>query len=361
MNLCYKPLFQVRLRHTFYREGESRSDFKVYPAPDTAQLLEERGLLFRSEPGRFAVYAEVVPGRNPPVLKRAIGAENLVLRFVLEPLHSYLFNISQLDPYAVGRKLFCFDNLRSDQADSRLYLGDSLAAARLGDPLPLQCSETVDYRFMAPVSSARLSLYDRFGRQLDSLSVQVPPGQGTIDRFRYDLSKVPGLTPGRYRLEDDQGGEHAFYYAPGLSGGSPFGIIELFNRTDRLTPDGTDRVPSGYRFLDGDRIVGPEAFTLQLERRATRWRYIVTKKYKNNAISLAQLTVTGPVAFASASETQRVVFTAEDPLPLMEAQQKVSLMHSGTEIRSLPNPSPSSPLDGTAVEGIKYSDLYVYV
>lgn len=361
MKLSYKPLFQVRLRHTFYQKGVSLSDFRVKPTPATETLLQDRGLVFRHEPDHFAVYAEVAPDTEPGELKRAIGDENLCWRFLLEPLHPYLFNISQLDHYRVGRELFCFDNLRDDRADGRLYLGDSLAAARLGDPVALQGSETLHYRFQTAVSSAQLSLFDRFGNLLDSLQLQVPPGEGRTREFRYDLSGVPGMRAGRYRLQDDQGGELSFYYDPALFGGNVFAVIELFNRTDERTPDNSNRVPPAYRFLDGDQLTGLEAFTLQLERRNTRWRYIVSKKYDNNDVTLAQLAVTGPVSFDRADEAQRVVFTAQDPLPLAQTQQKITLAHNGTEIRGLPNPSLSSPLDGTAAEGIKYSDIYIYV
>ncbi len=361
MKLSYKPLFWVHLRHTFYRQGLSLSDFKVSPTADTECLLKDRGLLFRSEPESFAIFAEVIPDSDPPTLKHAIGQENLSLRFLLEPLHVYLFNISQLDHYRMGRELFCFDNLNNDQADGHLYLGDSVAAARLGAPVSLQTSAIVDYRFMTSVSSAQLSLFDRFGKQLDSRSVQAPPGQGMLTGYRYDLSSVLGMTPGRYRLQDNHGGGRLFYCDPGLFGGNVFGVIEMFNRTEQLTPDNTDRVPAAYRFLNGDQLIGTGAFSLQLEHRSTRWRYIVSKKYDNNSINLAQLTVTGPVMFDRADEDKRVVFTAHDPLPLAEAQQTITMSHNGTGIRSLPNPSLTSPVEGTAAEGIKYSDIYVYV
>jgi hypothetical protein len=361
MRLSYHTLIQVHLRHTFYREGLSKADFRVSPTADTRDLLDARGLLFKAEADSFGVYAEIEPDSVPPTLKRAIGSENLCLRFLLEPLHGYLFNISQLDPYHLGRELFCFDNLTDDQADERLYLGDSVAGARLGAPVRLQTSRIVDYRFDTPVNSAQLNLFDRFDNQLDSHAVESPDGQGPLSGYRYDLDKVSGVRSGRYRLQDDQGGELAFYYDPQQFGRQVFGVVELFNRTERLTPTQTDLVPTAYRWLDGDQLVASEAFTLQLESRATLWRYIVTKRYDNNSIDLAQVSVNGPVSFDRADEAQRVIFTAQDPLPLAETQQTISLTHDGTEIRSLPNPSLTSPLEGTVDEGIQYSDVFVYV
>lgn len=361
MKLCYAPLLQVQLRHTFYRAGQSVSDFRVRPTAATQRLLDDRAFLFKAARNQFGVYAEVTPDSDPATLRRAIDNENLSLRFQLEPLHAYLFNISKLDHYRIGRELFCFDNLRSDPADGRRYLGDSIANVRLGDAVRLQTATVVDYVFAAPVDSAQLSLFDRFSNQLDSRAIQAPAGQGPLKGYRYDLAKVHGMAPGRYRLQDDQGGALPFYYDPELFGADVFGVIEMFNRTGQLTPDNTDRVPATYRFLDGEQIISADPFTLQLENRSTRWRYTVSKKYDNNAISLAQINVSGPVAFNRADGPQRVVFTANAPLPLAEVQQKITLAHQGVEIRSLPNPSMSSPVDGSAAEGIKYSDIYVYV
>jgi hypothetical protein len=261
----------------------------------------------------------------------------------------------------MGRELFCFDNLRDDQQDDRLYLGDAVANARLGPAVALQTSSILDYPFDPAIGSAQLTLFNRFGRQLDSKSVTAPPGAGTLDSHRYDLSKVDGMTPGRYRIQDDQGGEKSFYFDPGLFGDNAFGVIELFVRTDQLDPNGIDQVPADYRFLDADQLTGPEAFTLQLQQRSTHWRYIVSKQYDNNSITLAQLAITGPVAFDRVDGDKQVVFTAQDSLPLAEAQQKITLAHNGTEIRSLPNPSLASPLEGSKAEGLKYSDIYVYV
>jgi hypothetical protein len=186
-------------------------------------------------------------------------------------------------------------------------------------------------------------------------------GQTKISKYRYDISKVAGLTAGRYHVQDDQGGRLAFYHDPKLFGGNVLGVIELFNRTDNLTPDATDKVPAAYRFLDGDQLTGPRAFTMQLERRSTRWRYIVSKKYDKNSIELVKLAVAGPVVFNRADEDKQVIFTAKDPLPLSETQQKLVLMHDGVEIRGLPNPSLTSPVDGTVSGGIIFSDIYINV
>jgi len=360
MKLSYRSLISVRFRHSYYREGVSQADFSVRPTQATERLLQQRGLLFKPQAGGFSVVAEVIPDSDPPRLRRAVDSENLCLRFLLVAQHSYLFSISQIDQYRMGRELFCFDNLRNDQGDGRLYLGDSLEDERLGVPVPLQTSGVLDYRFAAPVASAQLTLFDRFDNALDTRSVQAPPGE-SVDEYRYDLSGIDGLDTGRYRIADDHGGEHLFYLDSEQFGGNLFGVIELFNRTDRLTSDASNQVPTDYRFLDGDELTGPEAYTLQFERRSTRWRYFINKKYDNNAIVLAQLSVTGPVVFDRTDESNRVIFTAQDPIPLGEAQQAITMAHDGTAIRSLPNPSLSSPLEGSAEEGIQFSDIHVYV
>ena len=361
MRLSYRSLFKIQTRHTFYQEAVSAADFRVRPTATTQTLLDQRGLVFRAESGRFGIYAEVVPGSEPARLSRAIDPENMVFGFELEAINPYLINISRLGHYRPGRELFYFDNLRHDQVGSELYLGDSVAGQRLGAPLALQSSTIVDYSFTNPVASAQLTLVDRFGNQLDSQLVSAPAGQGLLSSFRYDLADIPGVGPGRYRLQDNLGGDQQFYYDPQLFGGNVFGVIELFNRTDQLTPDSTNRVPNAYRFLDGDQVIVTGDFIFQLERRSTRWRYIVDKKYANNGISLAQLGVTGPVAFSRDDTPTQAVFTAQDPLPLGEVQQVVTLAHNGSQIRNLPNPTARSPVLGLAGIGNQFSDIYVSV
>lgn len=364
MDLSYKPLIGVRLHHTYYLDGRSVSDFRVRPSAETRLLLAERGLLFRAEPGRFTVYTQVKPETDPPLIAHELGSENLVLRFFLEPLHSHLFNITELQHYRMGRELFCFDNLGDHRDDSRAYLSDGLTGGSPGDPVALQTSQIVDYRLDPLNPPSQVTLFDRFENRLHSRPVQVPPGQ-ELAAYRYDLSQVPRMNPGRHTLRDDRGGNHHFYYDPALFGVNVFAAVELFSRTDELTPDNTDRVPPAYRFLTGNQLTGLDDYHLKLDARETHWRYIVTKKYGNSGIGLQKLAVSESGVFDRSleppDEPTKVIFTTKDPLPLAEKQRTFTLEHDGSVVRGLPNPSPGTPLEGTGTEVLRYSDIYVYV
>ena len=67
-------------------------------------------------------------------------------------------------------------------------------------------------------------------------------------------------------------------HEPALEGRDAFAVIDIFSRTDRLTPDASDRVPVAYRFLSGDALTA-RTYTVGLPARATRWTYVVVVQW----------------------------------------------------------------------------------
>jgi hypothetical protein len=157
------------------------------------------------------------------------------------------------------------------------------------------------------------------------------------------------------------GGTSSIYYDRDLARSRPLGVIEIFTRTEGLTPDATDRVPASYRFVSGDTVI-PVDYHLQFEPLATTWRYIVTKKYDNNGIALNQLLIGGPIAFTTAVAGSQAVFTSAAAVRLSAAPRAVKLLKQpNKEISDLPNPDLTTPL-GSAVAVPNYvSDMFVYV
>lgn len=344
MRLAYQPLFRIRLRHAYYTDGISRNDFSLVPTPACRTLLDQYGLVFRPGADGGALYASVEPDSSPATLLKPLGDDNLRLAFLLTPLQPQVLNMTHLPRHKPRREVFYFDNLRDDQTNGRLHLSDSIADARLGAPLRLLTAPAYSYRFDPPVNAATLNLTDRFANPVHTVSFRLPKPDDLISEYRLDLSGVSKLTAGRYHLSDDHGGGEDFYYDPGLFGHDVLGIMEIFSRTDRLTPDQSNRVPNAYCFLDGAALTGLDAYTLQFERRATIWRYVVTKQYPANDITLDGLTVTGPVTFTKTTTGERALFTSVDPVPFQQTPRGIVLQHDGTKLRDLPNPSPTAPL-----------------
>ena len=215
-----------------------------------------------------------------------------------------------------------------------------------------------------PVNRASLELTDIFDNSLHTTAFQIPDSKESTSEYRFEFAPDKGFPAGRYKLSDDKNGSQALYYHPQFFGSSPFGIVEIFSRTDTLTPDGTDQVPDDYRFLSGEQIQDLE-YHIQLESRATTWRYNVIKKYETNQIDLDNLDVSGSISFNKVLGADRAVFTSKEEVPLSQAQRSLTLVENntspGTELRSLPNPSPSTVLHEGTGSGRFVSDMYIYV
>ncbi len=373
MRTVYQPLFKVRLRHSFYASGQSRDDFRLEPAAATGRLLARSGLIFRRLDDGFAVYAEVEPDLYPRRLLRPLGADGLRLTFLLVPANPHLWNISELPEYRPGASVFHFDNLRDDQAGGRLHLGDSVAGARVGEALQLVAGGVYSHRFAAPAGAATITLTDLLGNAAATASFTLPdPGAGTSE-YRFDLAAA-GLAPGRYTASDDLGGSAELYYDPETGAARPFGVVEIFSRTGHLTPGGNDLVPAAYRFLDGEELTGISDYHLQLDSRATTWRYHVFKKYSADGFQLDQLEITGDVFFTRTVDSERAVFTSTAAVPLAESRRPLALTATAAppasppaleegedKLRDLPNPAASTPLAAAGSPPDFISEMYVYV
>ncbi len=363
----FKPLFSVRLRHSFYDRGCSEQDLVVMPSPTTSRFFNDHGLLFRQQAAGWALYCEIEPNSNPPRLLKTLADNPLRLTFLLRAVNSRLANISELPEHRPGRSVFCLDNLAEEMLDGRLLLGDSVAGVRFGPAVRLVTGEIWTYGFSTAVNRATLSLVDRFGSTQYTTSFSLPDGT-TTSEYRFDFSKAGLLAPGRYQLRDDGdlGDPQELYYDPEITAPRPFAVVEIFDRTDSLTPDGSNLVPDDYQFLNGNQLVGGKEYTVQFEARSTTWRYNVIKKYPTNGLDLTTLaitdpSITNPITFTRAVVADRAVFTSDGIVQLSEGRTALTLSGgtSGNRIRELPNPTMETPLG--AVEGSPVSDLYVYV
>jgi hypothetical protein len=257
--------------------------------------------------------------------------------------------------------VFCFDNLREETDSGRKLLGDSVADARIGAAAQLVTRSMYTHEFAAPVAAATIRVLDRFGAQIESLEASSAQPPVPMSGYRIDLAAIPKLAPGRYTIADDRGGSSAIYYDPGLEPSRPAGVIEIYSRTEPITPDHSDRVPAVYRFLSGDTLTGFDSYHLQFEALATTWRYIVTKKYDNNGVDLSHLAIAGPLSFGMSVSGSRAVFTSSTTVRLSETTRGLQLKAGDKPIRDLPDPDQRTPLGRGAAPGSFVSDTFVYV
>jgi hypothetical protein len=362
MHIAYKRLFRIQVQHGWYADGATLDDFAVVPTPSTAAILDELGLRVRAHGDGITVFAEVEPDTTPPRLRRSFGALSLRLAFELRALNPPLLNITDLPPHRPARTIFCFDNLREDIASGRLQLGDRVANARIGPAVALVTTPAYTHTLGAPGAAAAITIRDRFGATLATLDARSPDPSMSLTEVTIDLSGVPGAVPGRYEIADDRGGSARIYFDPGLAPTRPFGVVEIYSRTDGITPDATDRVPASYRFTSGDTVTGIGPYFAQFDAVATTWRYVVQKKYANNGIALGQLSIVGPIAFAGAVAGDTALFTSTTTVRLSAAPRSLKLRRQPAhDIRDLPNPGLTTPLGSAPPSTNFVSDMFVYV
>ncbi len=361
MRLTFKNLFRVQLRHTFYKDGRSVGDFSLRPSPGTWKVLQQYGVVFRPSADGFALYVQVESGHSPHRLINSIGNDTLRLTFLLQTLNPSALNISALPVFQPGRSVFYFNNLRDDQGGQRLHLGDSVIDARVGDSIELVAGDVYTHHFESAVSSADITMTDMFGTVVHTESFQHPITSDPTLTYRIPLQNISKMVEGRYVVTDNHGGSQAIYVGPEFGALRPFGIVEIFNRTDALTSSNVDVVPSDYRFLNGDELIPREPYTIQFDARSTRWVYNVMKQYDTNSIPLQDVTIVGDLAFTKTVQSDRAVFTANATEALREIPRSMELHHNGAMIKKLPSPQVTTPLQEGDSPNNYMSELFVYV
>lgn len=363
MHIAFKRLFRIRVRHDWYAGGEiGADDFQVVPSASTAHLLGALGLRTRALPDGLVVYGEVEPGSTPPRLRRPLGADALRFAFELRTRHAALLAITDLPPFAPARTIFCFDNLREDVSAGRAHLGDAPAGVRIGSPVSLVTGPSFLHPLGAPAATAVVTIADRFGATVATVDAAAADGTTPFAAWPVDVGSAVGMAAGRYTITDSHGGVSRIYFDPDLAASRPLGILEIFSRTEQLTPDATNRVPASYRFLAGDEVSGFDSYYLQFQARATTWRYLVTKKYLNNAVALSSLKIGGPVTFAGTVSGARAVFTSTAAVRLAATPRGLKLLeHPSKHIRDLPDPDLRTPLGSDPALPAYVSEIHVYV
>lgn len=357
----YDVLFSCNVRHTYYTEGRSE-DFTLMPTASSRQLLQQYGLIFRETAGGVKVFAPVVPETDPPELLKPFDGASLKFTFMAALQNSRFDLLTALPDFSPARELFYFSNLYEDIDGEIRYLGDHPTAARVGNPITGITTPNLEYEFVNPVPEAQFTLTDMFGIGYTLPSAGFSYDE-PVDSYRHNLAKVPGMKYGRYLMADNQGGSLPFYYDRDLYGREVFGVIEIFANTNGFTDPANDLVPESYRFVENDAISGKGNYSLGFSSAERKWMYVCRKNPANsgNGLSVANLTVNGPVPFSKAGgddiEERRIL--SDNPIIVTEQPAGVELQHNGIKIRDLPVPSAHSRLAQQNNE--VFYQMYIYV
>lgn len=364
MIIQYEILFEVNVRNEYYKDKYS-PDFDIQPTGACQELLQRYKLVFRKSAYGFKVFAPVIPKTILPQLEFPLQGRSLRFTFEMISKNSYLDAISDIPDHHPAQEIFYFSNLYNDADNGLLYLGDQIAGDRIGEALKIINTTHLNYRLTAPVNAAQFELVDLFNNSF-TLPVQgfsfSDPAEKT-NLFQHELQKVEKMSPGRYLMSDNQGGDLTFYFDPSFYGRRVFGVIEIYSNTTELTPDQADHVPPAYRFVENDEISGKGNYNIGLPASQHKWMYVCRKNPENagNGLEVKKLTVEGPVTFSKAGgdDIEERKILSNDPITSSEERVTVSLKHEGTKILDLPNPGLGSTIKKN--NGDQFFEMYIYV
>lgn len=362
MQVSYRPVFQIALMHDYYADQSRFDDVVLIPSALSQALFKDYALVFRQLKNNFSLYSKIEPGVKPATLMHDILPKTAKYSFYIQLQESGFFNVSDLPDFTVGKEVLYFENITKLPAQPSegafTFLGSHQNNSRQGRVVQLQTDRFLNFNFANAVNSAVIKLKNGFGIELNEIVVQQD-----IDftELKIDLAEME-LQSGLYSMADNHGNSIEFYFDSELRASTAIiGVVEIFNSTLFYTPQ--EELTADHKFINAqNELVSKQPFALHFKSRATYWRYIFTKKYPTNSISLAELSVInmdGSVQFSKTVNGEEVVFTADTPIPIKENHLTIEMHRANNKYRDLPVPSKITSLQ--LYPPSFSSDMYVYV
>jgi len=326
-------------------------------------LLKHIRVLYRNSANGGTLFCPI-SSQDPDTLFIPIGDDNICMRFVLRLKNPYFLNFTDVSIQNIKNQAYYFDNLTDLEADSTLYLGDSIIGSPLTNTVTVIHGHSYTFEFDSAVASATIQLTDVFGNsQSIDFSNDVP-----VDSYSLDLQGFDNVTTGRYVLSDEHGNTHHIYFAPELVGGSIFGLIDIYTRTEAFSPTDTNEVPTNYRFIndDDELILSKEnrVFAISFDNRPVYWRYIIQKQYDANPIEIEDLTMDDVegVSFSHTDEGDKRIFTSDTKIALTQTPKTVTLNADLVKLMDLPNPTQTTVLQKDDLESNDfYAEMHIMI
>lgn len=334
VSIIFRELFEIGFPHRFYTNGKC-PDLEVVPTAACQQVLRALGLRFlpTETGGKLLARAD----KSGPVAVPVYTIKNPV------PENSrFTFLIRVKNPV-----FETFSLTKLDRTPDQVYYFNNLAENLSGDGFPLLVSNKLQQRVTdsdlltvrrgtfaftdsspAPQQTGELQMMDN-----EEVQKLVLANNRNVFHFSFEMAK---MTYGRTRFSIEGTERETFYNLPAGEGAIPFGIIDVFHRTV---------LPAGCRFQQADNTITTRFYQIPFENRATRWRYVITKKFNAGVSGVDVLKSNGGamhfVMQGSASEG-KFVMASVATVPMQE--QPIS----GVQLRDqdnhilishLPNPS----------------------
>lgn len=360
MKALFKKLFGVDIRHGYYQDEKPRQDIAFEPSAGTATDLAALGLILRRRGDGFDLYAEVEKNGGDYLLKQPFGGDSYRFCFYLKQENPHFFSITDMPSYHMQDHIFYFSNLY-DSGDGELALGDQVCKAELCAPIVIIDRTFYHYCLATPVESVTVTITSLFGDTVYKKTFFTSITGELLQEVVLDFNTAQKMTAGRYTLADSNSDGFEFYFEPQLYGERLLGVIEIYSNTCLLTGDSNDLVPEDYRFVEDDALSGIDNYHIAFGARPTLWRYMVEKRYSTNEISIASLSIDGPVSFSKSVAGDNAEFVSSRQVKLHEKPVALKLKCGDKDVLDLPNPDCQTQLTVNGVTGDFESTIRVYI
>jgi hypothetical protein len=349
IELKYNLLFEIEFIHGFYQSGKC-TDLALVPTEQCSAVLKQSGLKFLSTPSGAQVYAQVKTQANEDFMVKVIPNLTRFSFLIKQKNHSFE-NFTRLNLNKPKANRYYFNNLNLNLSSESAPLLVSNTTDKIvsdGDHLPF-VSNYFSYAHSAIVTQQRGELHfpdsgETFIQELES--------NNNIFNFSFDLNKT---TSGKAVFLIDNVEAARFYAISSGDSVGTWGLVDIFYKAD---------LDQAYQFQNPDGTIQSKNYQIPFENRATKWRYIVSKKFNLGVTGIKVSKANGnPIAFTEqpAIHSNQFIFSSNSVVPLKEdvlTGIKLSDQDDKILIANLPNP----PLTLIRTEGSDvYSDILITI
>lgn len=351
-------LFRVRCLHAYYDDKVCK-DFNITPSPECEIELRNDRLTFKQLPGGFIVFYHA--SQSVPLLKSPAFRPKK-LTFLIHNNNREFLNFSDL-PYPPQGSIFYFSNLHNNVAGKdKLKLLHTGEYAK-GNDLSILSStpKSFEYEFEKEVKYKDIQITNQMGEVIPLPEVTEEMADFSQKRHKIDLNEYP---EGKYQLSvKGKKGTSFEFYAGGPAFEDCQGIIEIYM---------TDEVPKAFKLAD-NKDVYPQEYHLQIDSRATFWRYnLITNsdsEFSSPSIESrdSKIKFSKPEKTTLLNGTPATSLTSQEMLPLKQfAEHKFELKvkKNNRWIRTpvrLPVPSTKMIQPDPKDQSKVYSEMYIYL
>ena len=349
IQIKYTPLFDIEVVHQFYGSGRC-PDFLLSPTKECRENLNKFGLRFLPTPFGGRIYARVKTVDSNERIKTRIN-DGVSFAFSMLLKRNEFENYTTLNTVKPRNSHYYFNNLTENLSEDSLPLLVANTTSKVvsdADLLPF-VRNTFSYVHTADAEVLESEL--RFVDAGQTFHQELSNYNQTFN-YTYDLKPMP---TGRAVFFIDNTEIDNFYVQGLFDPAHVFGVVEIFHKDD---------LPASYQFLKPDDSIGTVHYKIPFAARATRWRYIVNRKF-NLAVSDVSVGKTNgdPIAFTAVPNPPegQFILASDQPVQLKEEPVLGIQLRDQTNnilIPHLPNP----PLNFIKIEGgSMFSDILLTI